>query len=110
MRRRRSLTPAATLSAAMVLALSAATLPAGAASAAGPDTRQAVYAAASAAWGVPVNVLLGVSYLESRWDTNHGAPSTGAGYGPMHLTDAATLAAAAHHQTGTDARGDDARP
>jgi hypothetical protein len=32
-------------------------------------------------------VLLGVSYLKSRWDDHAGAPSTSGGYGPMHLTD-----------------------
>ncbi|WP_326639268.1 N-acetylmuramoyl-L-alanine amidase [Nonomuraea fuscirosea] len=37
--------------------------------------------------GVPENVLLAVSYMESRWDCNGGRPSTAAGFGPMHLTD-----------------------
>ena len=32
-------------------------------------------------------MLLGVSYLESRWDDHGAAPSTSGGYGPMHLTD-----------------------
>ncbi|MGH3314485.1 MAG: N-acetylmuramoyl-L-alanine amidase [Streptomyces sp.] len=62
---------------------------------------------------VPRSVLLGVSYLQSRWDTHDGAPSVSGGYGPMHLTDARTaLAGTAPHagHSGTeDARGDTAR-
>ncbi len=56
-------------------------------------------------------MLLGVSYLQSRWDAHDGAPSVTGGYGPMHLTDARTaLASAGHHATGSeDPRGDDAR-
>ena len=48
---------------------------------------------------VPQSVLLGVSYLQSRWDAHDGAPSVSGGYGPMHLTDARTALAdgAAHH-------------
>ncbi|MEV8593717.1 peptidoglycan recognition family protein [Streptomyces sp. NPDC052012] len=73
---------------------------------------QQAFAAASAEYGVPQSVLLGVSYLQSRWDTHGGAPSVTGGYGPMHLTDARTaLAAADHHGRGTeDPRGDEARP
>ncbi|MGI8576389.1 MAG: N-acetylmuramoyl-L-alanine amidase [Nocardioidaceae bacterium] len=49
--------------------------------------RQRVFVAAAKTYRVPLSVLLGVSYLESRWD-NHGAsPSTSGGYGPMNLTD-----------------------
>ncbi|GAA4677515.1 N-acetylmuramoyl-L-alanine amidase [Phytohabitans rumicis] len=77
------------------------------------DTRQQEYAAAAAEFGVPESVLLGVSYLESRWDTNAGTPSTSAGYGPMHLTDATyvtSLPGGNHHDDDAeDARGDDAR-
>ncbi|MGH3763045.1 N-acetylmuramoyl-L-alanine amidase [Actinophytocola sp.] len=77
-----------------------------------PAGRQQAYAAAAAEFGVPESVLLGVSYLESRWDTNAGTPSTSAGYGPMHLTDVvAANAGGTHHDHGTeDPRGDDARP
>ncbi|GAA3506185.1 N-acetylmuramoyl-L-alanine amidase [Streptomyces prasinosporus] len=73
---------------------------------------QQAFAAAAAEYGVPQSVLLGVSYLQSRWDAHGGAPSVTGGYGPMHLTDARTaLAAAGHHGEGTeDPRGDDARP
>ncbi|MFF4224457.1 N-acetylmuramoyl-L-alanine amidase [Streptomyces abikoensis] len=73
---------------------------------------QREFAQAAARYHVPGSVLLAVSYLESRWDSHGGAPSVTAGYGPMHLTDAATaLAAAPHHSDpGEDARGDLARP
>ncbi len=76
-----------------------------------PVDRQQEYAAAAAEFGVPESVLLGVSYLESRWDTNAGLPSTSAGYGPMHLTDVVAANAGTHHDAGSeDPRGDDARP
>ncbi|MEU0409326.1 peptidoglycan recognition family protein [Streptomyces griseorubiginosus] len=72
---------------------------------------QRAFAAAAAEYHVPQSVLLGVSYLQSRWDAHAGAPSVTGGYGPMHLTDARTaLASAPHHSEGTeDARGDSAR-
>ncbi|WKX74544.1 N-acetylmuramoyl-L-alanine amidase [Streptomyces sp. XD-27] len=75
------------------------------------DTLQRAFADAAERYHVPRSVLLGVSYLESRWDGHRGAPSVTGGYGPMHLTDAATaLAEAPHHGHGTeDARGDSAR-
>ncbi|WP_422772410.1 N-acetylmuramoyl-L-alanine amidase [Plantactinospora sp. WMMC1484] len=92
----------------------AALLPAGTApaTAAPPEDRQREYAAAAAEFGVPESVLLGVSYLESRWDTNAGTPSTSGGYGPMHLTDVAGLAGEPeeHPEHGEDRRGDPARP
>ncbi|WFE33003.1 peptidoglycan recognition family protein [Micromonospora sp. WMMD975] len=77
------------------------------------DDRQKQYAAAAAEYGVPQNVLLGVSYLESRWDAHPGQPSTSGGYGPMHLTDAAHVLAlprSAHVGEDEDPRGDDSRP
>ena len=72
---------------------------------------QQAFASAAAEYHVPQSVLLGVSYLQSRWDAHGGAPSVTGGYGPMHLTDARTaLAAASHHSEGTeDPRGDSAR-
>jgi hypothetical protein len=78
----------------------------------GVQTRQETYAAAAQAYGVPVDILLAVSYLETRWDTHAGEPSRAAGYGPMHLTDvrAANQAPVAEHHDGEDARGDTARP
>lgn len=99
------------------LGLSAGLVPV-AAQAESPPTRQAEYQAVAEEYGIPVDVLLGVSYLESRWDANAGTPSTSGGYGPMHLTDAAYVAAleppaeAAEPEpvTPEDARGDDSRP
>ncbi|MFI8189228.1 N-acetylmuramoyl-L-alanine amidase [Streptomyces sp. NPDC085946] len=100
-------TAGAAVAAALLLPLLGA-----APSAARPDGLQEAFAAAAAEYRVPQSVLLGVSYLQSRWDTHGGAPSVTGGYGPMHLTDARTaLAAAAHHGDRTeDARGDGARP
>ncbi|MGP4109374.1 N-acetylmuramoyl-L-alanine amidase [Streptomyces sp. 4N509B] len=77
---------------------------------------QAAFAEAAARYGVPVGVLLGVSYLVSRWDGHRGAPSVSGGYGPMHLTDLHTaltrsVAHHAHAEPGDeDPRGDTARP
>ncbi|MCO6007515.1 N-acetylmuramoyl-L-alanine amidase [Actinoallomurus purpureus] len=55
-------------------------------------TRQTAFAAAAKQYKVPASVLLGVSYLESRWDANDGLPSTSGGYGPMHLIQAPAAA------------------
>ncbi|GGZ00983.1 N-acetylmuramoyl-L-alanine amidase [Streptomyces poonensis] len=73
---------------------------------------QDAFAAAAARYDVPQSVLLGVSYLQSRWDAHGGAPSVTGGYGPMHLTDARrALAEAPPHSEGAeDPRGDVARP
>jgi hypothetical protein len=55
-------------------------------------------------------VLLGVSYMQSRWTDHDGDPSTAGGFGPMHLTaEVETLNGAGDHHEG-DARGDDTRP
>ncbi|MDO0917577.1 N-acetylmuramoyl-L-alanine amidase [Streptomyces sp. DT2A-34] len=73
---------------------------------------QSAFASAAAEYHVPQSVLLGVSYLQSRWDAHAGAPSATGGYGPMHLTDARTALAEGppHHSDGSeDARGDSAR-
>ncbi|MER7504139.1 peptidoglycan recognition family protein [Nonomuraea pusilla] len=76
-----------------------------------PAGRQEAFAAAAKEFQVPESVLLGVSYLESRWDAHAGQPSSDAGFGPMHLTDAAAFTGANHHGEGEeDARGDDSRP
>src|SRR5437899_8827624 len=65
--------------------------------------RQRDFAAASSEFGVPQAVLLGVSFLESRWDFNAGTPSTSAGYGPMHLTDLREAGTGGtHHDDGTE--------
>ncbi|MEU2237355.1 N-acetylmuramoyl-L-alanine amidase [Streptomyces vietnamensis] len=64
---------------------------------------------AAAEFGVPKEVLLGVSYESSWWEANDGRPSTKGGYGPMHLTDTTSGGAYAHRPgegpvdaTGTD--------
>ncbi|GAA0921270.1 N-acetylmuramoyl-L-alanine amidase [Nonomuraea longicatena] len=76
-----------------------------------PSERQQAFTAAAGEFKVPESVLLGVSYLESRWDANAGRPSTDAGFGPMHLTDAAAYTTTNHHEEGEeDPRGDDSRP
>lgn len=76
-----------------------------------PADRQQAFAAAAEEFQVPESVLLGVSYLESRWDAHAGQPSSDAGFGPMHLTDAAAYTGSNHHDEGEeDARGDDSRP
>jgi soluble lytic murein transglycosylase-like protein len=38
-------------------------------------TRQADFTAAAQRYGVPESVLLGVSYLESRWDAHRASPA-----------------------------------
>ncbi|MFI7639561.1 N-acetylmuramoyl-L-alanine amidase [Nonomuraea sp. NPDC049400] len=76
-----------------------------------PVGRQQAFAAAAQEFKVPESILLGVSYLESRWDAHAGQPSNTAGFGPMHLTDAAAFTTSNHHGEGTeDARGDESRP
>ncbi|MFE9017693.1 N-acetylmuramoyl-L-alanine amidase [Streptomyces sp. NPDC007808] len=77
------------------------------------DRLQSAFSSAATRYHVPESVLLGVSYLQSRWDAHDGAPSVTGGYGPMHLTDARTALARAtpHHSEGSeDPRGDSARP
>jgi N-acetyl-anhydromuramyl-L-alanine amidase AmpD len=106
-RRRARRTAGALAGTALLLPLLGAAPPTGAA----PGDLQRAFADAAAAYHVPQSVLLGVSYLQSRWDGHGGAPSVSGGYGPMHLTDARTaLATAPHHSDGAeDARGDTAR-
>jgi hypothetical protein len=74
---------------------------------------------AAARYQVPGSVLLGVSYLESRWDGHQGVPSVTGGYGPMHLTDVRTALKDYPPRPagdepvgdgGNDSRGDDSRP
>ncbi|MFF7202495.1 N-acetylmuramoyl-L-alanine amidase [Streptomyces sp. NPDC008141] len=100
----------AVASAALLLPLVSAG-PSATAEQGGSGSLQREFAAAAAQYRVPQSVLLGVSYLQSRWDTHGGAASVTGGYGPMHLTDARTaLAEAPHHSHGSeDPRGDDAR-
>ncbi|WP_330284662.1 N-acetylmuramoyl-L-alanine amidase [Streptomyces sp. NBC_00588] len=109
---RRTRTAAGALATAALLLPLLGAAPSEAQSSANTNQLQSAFASASAEYHVPQSVLLGVSYLQSRWDAHEGAPSVSGGYGPMHLTDAHTaLAAASHHSEGTeDARGDSARP
>jgi len=71
----------------------------------GSRDRQAVFDRAADVSGVPAKVLLGVSYLESRWDDHGTQVSSSGGYGPMHLT---LDAAAAHARKIAEAKGDGA--
>src|SRR5262245_25678862 len=52
---------------------------------------QVAFAAAAREFQVPESILLAVSYNLSRWETHKGAPSFAGGYGPMHLTDVASM-------------------
>lgn len=77
-------------------------------------TLQQAFTDAARQYQVPQSVLLGVSYLESRWDSHQGMPSVTGGYGPMHLTDARTALTDFPQQGAADGagdgRGDDSRP
>lgn len=110
--RGRTLGAGGVLAAAALLLPLVSAAPSATAERPGSGTLQTQFEAAAARYDVPGSVLLGVAYLQSRWDTHSGAPSVTGGYGPMHLTDARTaLADAPHHSDGTeDARGDSARP
>ncbi|WP_413755749.1 N-acetylmuramoyl-L-alanine amidase [Streptomyces sp. MMBL 11-3] len=111
--RRARRTAGAVASAALLLPLLGAAPYDGGQEAAPSARLQKAFVDAAAAYDVPQSVLLGVSYLQSRWDAHGGAPSVTGGYGPMHLTDARTAIARSampHHSDGTeDARGDDSR-
>ncbi|MFE0102329.1 N-acetylmuramoyl-L-alanine amidase [Streptomyces sp. NPDC059009] len=119
-RRRTIRTAGALASAGLLLPLlgaapsNSAPAQASSASAASSARLQGAFAAAAAEYRVPQSVLLGVSYLQSRWDDHGGAPSVTGGYGPMHLTDARTAlarSAGEHHADGDeDPRGDASRP
>ncbi|MFW6693200.1 N-acetylmuramoyl-L-alanine amidase [Streptomyces sp. MAR4 CNX-425] len=78
---------AATAASAVLLPLLAAGAPPAGEAPAGAEPLRASFAEAARRYGVPESVLLGVAYLESRWDVHGGAPSVAGGYGPMHLTD-----------------------
>ncbi|MEV7991302.1 N-acetylmuramoyl-L-alanine amidase [Streptomyces sp. NPDC086077] len=68
-------------------------------------SRQQDFASAAAEYHVPVSVLLGVAYQESGWGAHGAHPSTGGGFGPMHLTDV-TPAMMAGGDAGAAGRGD----
>jgi N-acetylmuramoyl-L-alanine amidase-like protein len=72
------------------------------ASSAAPGSRMALMRTAAAEFGVPARLLLAVSYNETRWERQGGAPSVDGGYGLMNLT-ASTFPAA-------DGRGDPGHP
>ncbi|MEU6084854.1 N-acetylmuramoyl-L-alanine amidase [Streptomyces sp. NPDC047108] len=115
-RRRMTRAAGATATAALLFPLISAAPPASAAlpapGAGSTGSLQRAFSDAARQYDVPQSVLLGVAYLQSRWDTHGGAPSVSGGYGPMHLTDARTaIATAPHHAHGSeDPRGDDSRP
>ncbi|WP_251551448.1 N-acetylmuramoyl-L-alanine amidase [Neobacillus muris] len=51
-----------------------------------PEVSQALFENAAKEFGVPVNVLMAVSYNESRWEQHEGQSEMG-GYGVMNLLD-----------------------
>lgn len=51
------------------------------------SNRQQEFASAAAEYHVPADVLLGVAYQESAWESHGAQASADGGYGPMHLTD-----------------------
>ncbi len=69
--------------------------------AAGAGSRMALMSAAAREFGVPVRLLLAVSYNESRWERSGDSPSVDGGYGLMDLT--------AKMSPADDGRGDPAR-
>lgn len=76
-----------------------------------PADRAEAFEAAADEYSVPSEVLLGVSYMQSRWNDHDGAVSVSGGYGPMHLTDPEAAADSAHeHHGSVDPRGDSRRP
>ncbi|MDQ3928466.1 MAG: S-layer homology domain-containing protein [Chloroflexota bacterium] len=48
---------------------------------------QGAFNSAASRWGVPVELLMAVGYVESHWEQRGGEPSIDNGYGVMHLTD-----------------------
>ncbi len=109
--RRRLVRTATAVAAAALLSPLVASVPS--ATASEDNGLQDAFAQAAQRYHVPESVLLGVSYLQSRWDGHAGAPSVAGGYGPMHLTDvvhAVRDSTAAGHVEGGDPRGDSARP
>lgn len=66
----------------LAFAQSATTLAQSAAS----NVRAEQFQQAATEFNVPVELLLALSYSQSRWESHGGKPSTDGGYGPMHLT------------------------
>lgn len=67
--------------------------------------RQSAFTDAAEEFGVPLPVLLAVSYQESRWDDHDGQYNTSGGYGPMNLTDV-TATMVSGGSAGAAGRGD----
>src|SRR5256885_4042172 len=74
--------------AAAILLLAQASPP----SATPASSLQSAFASAASEFHVPQNVLLAVSYVVSRWETDT-QPSAAGGYGPMQLLDASSAPA-----------------
>jgi hypothetical protein len=53
----------------------------------GAGTLSNAFQHAADRWNVPVQVLMAIGYVESRWDQRGGEPSLDSGYGIMHITD-----------------------
>lgn len=67
----------------------------------GSNDRQQLFSAAAQEFNVPEELLLAISYNQSRWETHKGQPSVGGGFGLMHLT---------AQIEPEDGRGDPSRP
>jgi len=74
------------------------------AQAASGNDRESAFKRAAQEFGVPVTVLMSVSYNQSRWENHKGKPSVSGGYGLMHLT-----APSATNTEVEDGRGDSTR-
>jgi hypothetical protein len=66
-----------------------------------PGQRMAEFRAAAQEFGVPVRLLLAISYNQSRWERESGVPSLNGGFGLMDLT--------ARSLPADEARGDPSR-
>lgn len=53
----------------------------------GPTQLEDAFTSAAQEFHVPADILLSVSYNESRWEQHHGQPSIAGGYGVMHLVE-----------------------
>jgi N-acetyl-anhydromuramyl-L-alanine amidase AmpD len=63
----------------------------GSSASAAPSSLQAAFTSAAAEFGVPANVLLGVSYTLTRWEAP-GAPGGAGAFGPLQLADSPNAA------------------
>lgn len=70
-------------------------------SASAESPRQRFFKEASQEFGVPQEILMSVSYNQSRWENHEAQASVAGGYGLMHLTTKVTA---------EDGRGDPSRP